>query len=382
MTPPQLKIQVTSLSAYLVRLPLRFPIEHSLASNTHTSSLVVRLEDAGGLVGYGEGVPRPYVTGETVDKAQKFIHDRAGDLVFGQAIDPDKALGWLMGNLPEAELDRTPAAACALETALLDLAGQMLEQPINRLLGGVQRDHIIYGAVLPFTGPELFERLLKQTKAMQMSEVKLKVGRDDDLTRLALLREVLGPAVSLRVDANACWTPEEAVEYIQAMAPFAVEAVEQPVAAQDTAGLAAVKNSVEPFILADESCCTPSQARELIAAQAVDGFNLRLSKCGGPARTTALVELARQAGLKVQLGCQVGELGVLSAMGRHLACAHDELIYLEGSLGRYYLQADVIQEDLSFAPGGGARPLSGPGLGVTVMDAALEPFKLFDLSNN
>jgi L-alanine-DL-glutamate epimerase-like enolase superfamily enzyme len=382
MTLPLSHIRITSLAAYLVRLPLRFPIEHSLASNTHTGSLVVRLKDASGLVGYGEGVPRPYVTGETVDKAQSFIRERAGDLVLENAIDPGKALGWLMANLPEVELDTAPAAACALETALLDLAGRMMEQPISWLLGGAQREDIVYGAVLPFSGPELFESLLQQTKAMRMSEVKFKVGREDDLARLARLREVLGPAVRLRVDANACWTPEEAVDRIRAMAPYAVEAVEQPVAARDTAGLAAVKSAVEPLILADESCCTPSQARELIAAQAVDGFNLRLSKCGGPARTMALVEMARESGLKAQLGCQVGELGVLSALGRHLACARGDLIYLEGSLGKYYLQADVIREDLSFAPGGGARALTGPGLGITVMDESLEPYKLFDLSDN
>jgi len=361
-------------------LPLRFPIEHSLANNTHTNSLVIRLQDASGRTGYGEGVPRPYVTGETAEEAQAFIHRYTAQLVLGQRIEPDQALGWLMCNLAEADLDAAPAAACALETALLDLAGQALSQPVSRLMGGTQREEVTYGAVLPFTGSELFERLLQQTKALRMSEVKLKVGRGNDLARLKRVREVLGSATSLRVDANACWTPVEAIAQIQAMAPFAVEAVEQPVAARDTAGLAAVKSKVGPLILADESCCTPVQARELIAARAVDGFNLRLSKCGGPARTMALCDLALQAGLRIQMGCQVGELGLLSAMGRHLACTRGELTFLEGSLGKYYLQDDVILEDLSFAPGGMAQALSGPGLGVTVKPEALEPFKLFELS--
>lgn len=363
-----------------MKLPLRFPIEHSLANNTHTNSLLVRLQDASGRTGYGEGVPRPYVTGETVDTAQGFIRERAAGLLLGRAIAPDQALGWLMRNVAEAELDAAPAAACALETALLDLAGQILGQPISQLLGGARRPEAVYGAVLPFTGPELYERLLQQTAAMQMPEVKLKVGRGDDLTRLARLREVLGPEVRVRVDANACWEPREAVAQIQAMAPYAVEAVEQPVAARDFAGLALVKQEVKPLIMADESCCTPEQARELIASQAVDGFNLRLSKCGGPARTTALIDMASAAGLKTQLGCQVGEFGVLSALGRHMACARPELIYLEGSLGKYYLQADVVQEDLSFAPGGTAQALAGPGLGVTVIDEMLEPYKAFELS--
>lgn len=363
-----------------MRLPLRFPIEHSLANNTHTNSLVIRLQDASGRTGYGEGVPRPYVTGETTERAQSFIRERAMGLVMDGAIDPGQTLGWLMRNLPEAELDAAPAACCALESALMDLAGQMLGQPLSQLMGGARRAEVIYGAVLPFTGPELYESLLQQTSGMRMPEIKLKVGLDDDLARLSRLREILGPDVRLRVDANACWKPDQAVEQIKAMAPYAVEAVEQPVAAGDIAGLAQVRRKVDPLVFADESCCTPSQAKDLIAAQAVDGFNLRLSKCGGPARTLALIDLAQEAGLKTQLGCQVGELGVLSALGRHIACARPELIYLEGSLGKYYLQADVIQEDLSFAPGGAAPALTKPGLGVAVMDESLEPFKLFELS--
>lgn len=361
-------------------MPLRFPIEHSLAHNTHTNSLVIRLQDASGLVGYGEGVPRSYVTGENPERAQRFIKDIAAEPIFKQPVNPGNALGWLMKSVPEEDIDNAPAAACALETALLDLAGIALETSVGQLIGGVKRLEVTYGAVLPFTSPELLDRLLPQALAMGISEVKLKVGRSDDLQRLARLREVMGDQVRLRVDANACWQHEQAIEQINALAPYKVEAVEQPVPAEDIAGLVAIRQSVEPLIFADESCCTPSQTKALIEAKAVDGINLRLSKCGGPARTIAIADMALSAGLKTQLGCQVGELGVLSAMGRHLACAREELIYLEGSLGKYYLQSDVIREDLSFGMGGKAPALSEPGLGVSVLDEALEPHKLFELS--
>jgi L-alanine-DL-glutamate epimerase-like enolase superfamily enzyme len=363
-------------------LPLRFPIEHSLAHNTHTNSLVVRLQDASGLVGYGEGVPRSYVTGEDPEHSQRFIRDIAASLVFKQPVNPQSALGWLMKSVPEEDIDNVPAAACALETALLDLAGKALNTPVSELIGGTKRLEVTYGAVLTFTSPELFDRLLPQALAMGISEVKLKVGRADDLERLAKLREVLGGQVKLRVDANACWNHEQAIQQINAMTPYKIEAVEQPVPADDIAGLATIRQSVLPLILADESCCTPSQTKALIKAKAVDGFNLRISKCGGPARTIAISDMALEAGLKTQLGCQVGELGVLSAMGRHLACAREELIYLEGSLGKYYLQSDVIREDLSFGLGGKAPALSEPGLSVSVLDEALEPYKLFELSAN
>ena len=68
-------------------------------------------------------------------------------------------------------------------------------------------------------------------------------------------------------------------------------------------------------------------------------------------------------------------------MGRHLAYARDELIYLEGSLGKYYLQSDIIQEDMSFGLGGKAPALSDAGLSVRVLDEALKPFRLFQLND-
>ncbi len=363
-----------------MKLPLKFPIQHSLATNTLTTSLIIRLEDAGGLAGHGEGVPRPYVTGETLEAAQAFIQESAAPLVVGRALAPEETLGLLMRELPRPVLDAAPAAACALETALLDLAARRLGRPLSALMGGEQRQEVVYSAVIPFTEPELFDRLLGQVKALGMQEVKLKVGLPDDLERLARLRQVLGPGVRLRVDANGCWQAAEAIERIQAMAPYGVEAVEQPVAPGEAGELARVRRAVEPLVLADESLCTPDQAEALIAARAVDGFNLRLSKCGGPARTLALLETALGAGLKAQLGSQVGELGLLSALGRHMACARGELVYLEGSLAKYYVQGDVVAEDLSFGYGGRAPALPGPGLGVTVQEEALQEFKLFELN--
>jgi muconate cycloisomerase len=80
------------------------------------------------------------------------------------------------------------------------------------------------------------------------------------------------------------------------------------------------------------------------------------------------------------LGCQVGELGVLSAAGRHFASIHPELLYLEGSLTRFFLPQDVIAQDLTFGPGGQAPPLSGPGLGVRVQEESLRATQIFSLS--
>ena len=363
----------------MIRWPFSLAVSHSLASNTATANLVVELSDDAGHVGYGEGVPRSYVTGETVEESRAALQGGLGPLILGRDIAPDEALGWLAAQAGEAALDASPAAACALEGALLDLAGQHLDQPISALLAEQEPAPVIYSAVVPLLPPPALPMILGQVKALGLNMVKVKVERQGAVELVGRVRAALGPQARLRVDANGAWTPEEAIEQIQALTPLGVEAVEQPVAAGDPAGLARVNAAVEPMLIADESLCTLADAQELIARQAVGCFNLRLSKCGGPARTLRLMELAHQAGLKCMLGCQVGELGLLSALGRHFASVHPELVYLEGSLTRFFLESDLIAQDLTFGPGGTGPVLGGPGLGVTVEPETLANSQCFSL---
>ena len=99
--------------------------------------------------------------------------------------------------------------------------------------------------------------------------------------------------------------------------------------------------------------------------------NLRLSTCGGFVRTHELAALAQREGLGYQLGCQVGETGILSAAGRHFAASVGNIRYLEGSYDRYLVKERLTTEDLTFGRGGFAPALQGPGLGVTIDEAAL-----------
>lgn len=355
-------------------------MSHSLASNTATANIVVALQDQEGRLGYGEGVPRAYVTGEEVGPSLQALRQELAPALMGREAAPQEALGLLESLAGPELLDRFPAAACALETALLDLAGQESGRPLSALLDGDAPGPVTYSAVVPLLEPEPLAWVLSRIKTLGLKQIKIKVDQQVSVERVAQVRAALGPDAHLRVDANGSWQAAEAVELIQAMAPYGVEAVEQPVTKQDLEGLAQVTAQVEPLVLADESLCTLAQAQKLIQRRAVGGFNLRLSKCGGPARTRKLLEMARQAGMACMLGCQVGELGVLSAAGRHFASIHPELIYLEGSLTRFFLPQDIIAQDLTFGPGGQAPPLRGPGLGVQVEKASLRGCEVFALN--
>ncbi|MGD9123880.1 MAG: dipeptide epimerase [Desulfarculaceae bacterium] len=373
-------MKLSRLDVFLIKWPFQLPVEHSLARNLTTENLVLRLWDDEGNQGYGEGVPRPYVTGETTDQALEALRRDWAPLILKRQLDAAGALNFFPEHADPELWNRSPAAACALETAVLDLAGRRLGKPMSWFLGESAGADLVYSAVLPMIGPKEMSALLSRVRQMKMTQVKVKVGRDGDVETVAQVRQVLGSQAALRVDANGAWTPEQAVAKIKQMTELGIQSVEQPVAKGDLSGLAFVKQRVSPLIIADESICTPGQAKHLIEKQAVGGFNLRLSKCGGPSRTLQILALAREAGLACQLGCQVGELGVLSAAGRHFASCHSDLIHLEGSLTRFYLSDDVIEQDLSFGPRGLAPELSQPGLSVNVIEEKLTPNLIFTLS--
>jgi len=325
------------------------------------------------VAGYGEGVPRTFVTGEVLDDSLSFLQEVLTPAVLARDFSSPRELPPALEALfGQSQAQRHPAAFCALETALLDAAGRTWNMPLSRLVGPKIRTSLEYSAVIPLVAPEQLRQLLTLVKLNRMCFVKLKVGTDSDLETLALAREQLGFEVDLRVDANSAWTPSEAIARLREMEPYRVSAVEQPVAKDDFAGLKQVSEAVTIPVIADESLCSAEDARRLIDLKACGIFNIRLSKCGGLGAATRIRRLAEAAGILCQLGCHVGETSILSAAGRHFGLTVPRLSYVEGSFSPYLLARDVVAQPVAFNGGGLAYELPGPGLGIEVLVNALD----------
>jgi muconate cycloisomerase len=362
---------IAEIEVFVVRWPFTMPVVHSLARNTATENIVVSITDTDGATGYGEGVPRRYVTGESTKDGLDFLKNHLLPRLVGLRISPDGALDVLPALVDDQVISRYPAACCATEIALLDLAGLVVDKPAHELVAGLMKPKIVYSAVVPIVDPKLAGRIVQIIAARDMREVKIKAGHEHDARIAGIVRDCLGPEIDLRVDANAAWSAQEALDRLEVLNRYDISSVEQPVAADDIAGLDRICAESRTRVLADESVCTPEQARTLALMHTVDGFNLKLSKCGGPGRALAMYRAAVGEGLVCMLGSQVGELGLLSAAGRHFAVSAPDLIHVEGCLTRFYVSRDIIVEDLTPGRGGEADALEGAGLGVTVDSAAL-----------
>jgi len=325
------------------------------------------------MTGFGEGVPRAFVTGEVLSDSLLFLRQVLAPAVLSREFPSIQALLQGLRDLYEqTQAQGHPAAFCALETALLDAAGRTWDIPVNGLIGPKLRTSLEYSAVIPLMSPESMRQLLQLVKMNHMRFVKLKVGTDDDLSTLRLVRDELGGDVDIRVDANSAWTPSEAIVRLKEMQPYGISAVEQPVAKADFAGLKQVSEAIPIPVIADESLCNEDDARSLIDLKACRIFNIRVSKCGGLGTATRISRMAEAAGIVCQLGCHVGETSILSAAGRHFALTVPHLSYVEGSFSPYLLVRDVVSQPVVFGGGGIAFELPGPGLGIEVLESALE----------
>jgi muconate cycloisomerase len=355
---------VASIELFTATLPFRFAFGHSLATRRSSENVYVRVTLDDGTPGYGEGVPRDYVTGETAASALTALSERLAPEVLGRDVGSVDDVPRLLHSAPHGD----SAAYCALELAVLDAFGRHSGCSVSQWLGPAPADRVRYDAIIPFGGLPHLAVVGALVRGLGFRNAKLKVGRDvdRDVRKLQLLRRVLGPRVDIRVDANCAWTADEAVAAVERFKPFGISSVEQPVAADDIAGLQRVTALTEEAVIVDESLCSVGDARRLTAGAACDAFNIRVSKCGGLLSSLEIAGVARESGLRCVVGAQVGESGILSAAGRHLAAAIPNVMFVEGSAGRLLLEEDLTRESVLPGRGGWARAFAGPGLGVHV----------------
>lgn len=359
-----MKIVAATLRA--LRIPLRAAFQHALKQRRHSDAIVLELVTDAGVRGYGEGVARPYVTGETVAQSMAYLDRVLVPVIMEQEwTDVQPGHYDLLQGHCKATGEICHASGTAVELALVDCWLKEQGQSLAHWLPP-KTSTVVYSAVLSGGNLEQTLHHTRQAKALGMQFLKIKVGDANDIQRIARAREIVGPRVSIRLDANGAFDVKGARGFIEAAKRFDIDTLEQPIPKGDISGLAAIRRDSPIPIMADESIVTWADAQALIGEKACDYFNLRLSKNGGLFNTLRLAALAQSEGIGVQLGCQVGETAILSAAGRHVAAALGDLRFVEGSYGEFLLQEDIAQEPLQFGDGGRAGLMAGPGLGISV----------------
>ena len=371
---------IETLEILPMHIPFTQAFVHSKTSRSNSDSVIVRLKGSDGLTGYGEALPRSYVTGEDVPGMVGALRYKLGPNAMKLDLDSGTGAlgqiqsfveGWSSLQTSSPDVVAWNATLCALELAMLDWAFKRSGESISYWLAPIRRD-VVYTGVIDATDPETAGEMAARYAQARFGTLKVKVGGHDDLQRLEAVRNAAGGRIEIRVDANGAWTALEAISALKQLKAYNVSAVEQPVPASDLEGMLRVWYETGVTVIADESLVTLNDAANLIRMEACDVFNIRVSKCGGLLASKQIAQIGLDGGIQVQVGAQVGETSLLSAAGRHLAAHLPGVEYVEGSFGTHLLSEDISPEPVMFGYEGRGDLLMGEGLGVAVDDEALE----------
>jgi len=347
---------------------LRFRIRHASADRSATENIIVELADDHGRRGYGEGCPRDYVTGETIESGQAFLREHGRDIAAN--VDTVETLkGWIDAN--ERLIDANPAAFAAIELAALDMLGQRSNQPLEAIIGAPPlTTPVRYSGVIGDGSPAKTRLISYAHRLLGFRDFKIKLGGDVDGDRRRL--KTLPKGVRLRADANNLWpTPADCMAHATAVGqPF--WAIEEPVTVGDDTGMREIAAALGVKIILDESLTHRGQLARFDADPAVWIANIRVSKCGGIIRGAQLARQAQTLGLGVILGAHVGETSLLTraalAVGQSLG---NPPLAREGGYGTILLKSDIGPTSLRLGYGGrldpqrfGLATASGMGLAV------------------
>ena len=373
-----MNLKIERVEVFGVAMPLVMEFKNAYLSKSVVKSAIVRITATGGAVGYGNIDPTPGSSKEGIEDSLAMIRSRLAPAVMG--MDPTN-LHRITAKLESVAPDFLDAKA-TIDMACTDLAARVAGMPVHTYLGGAVKDRLLFNAWIGILPPE---EAAKETLGWQKQgfrSCKIKVGGNiqADRDRVKAVREAVGPEFNIRIDANAGYDADTSIKLAELVAPYKLQLFEQPVPADDIAGMARVRkaaNAVGVPIMADESVLDHASLIRIIRMDAADIVKVKVMKQGGFLNTRRMIATAEAAGIRCVVGHGFG-LGVNTMAEIMLAATSDNVIDGLECVGPLKTKDDVVTQKLDLTRGSIALP-AGPGLGVTLDDAKLAKYR-FEIS--
>ena len=359
-------MKIKHVEAIAVSLPMKKPVFMAGVEIRTADNVLVRIEAGNGVVGWGEAASAPSMTGETVESMMAAIAYLAPAVEGREAEDIAGTIAVM-----RQRMYANNAAKAAIEIALHDLLGHASGRPAYAILGTRQRSRMPLLGVIGTGALSSDLREAERKKAQGYAAYKIKVGIDRPLIDAERTRSVcalIGRGALISSDANQGWSTDEAVQYVRAVADAGLTFFEQPVHADDIAGLTAVADAAEKAgqiaIGADESIHSLADVRTMHERRAARGVSLKTIKLGGMRGVMAAGRLCQELGLNVNVAAKTGESSIACAAAMHVAAALPQLAW------GLTLSSDGLAEDVTARPiaveGGHVEISDAPGLGIEV----------------
>jgi len=338
-----------------IELPFEYPFTISGGrTKTHQPTLIVALS-VGNLTGWGEAPAISYYQVST-HELMEVLEVQKNKIEKFAFTTPDRFWHFLHHLIPNH-----PFLIAALDIAGWDLFGKMRRQPLYALWNTKWE-------AIPLTdytiGIDSMESMLTKMKANPWPLYKIKLGAENDIEIMQQLTQAT--SARFRVDANAGWTTEKAIQMIPALADLGVELIEQPLAKENTEGMKQLMSFSTIPLIADESCVTEQDVEKCVGL--FHGINIKLTKCSGITPALRMIQRAKDLNMKVMMGSMNESSIGTAAIAQFLP----QLDYVDAD-GPLLLSADLAK-GITFEYG--QLVLSGfPGTGLTSVDLKTFPSK-------
>jgi len=368
-------------------IPLAYPLEdgrgYGSARGTvdQRTSTLIRVETGDGAVGWGEAFGPPRTMATLVDEVfSDFVH----------GMDPYEVESLCDRNFAGlyhfGSQGLVQSAISGIDIALWDLLGRSNGVSISKLIGGRIREEVTpYASTMYVTewGEDPAEPI-ERADAEGFEAAKIKIGRglDDDVERVRTAREILGPDADLMVDCNGNYRPGQAIELVEAIEPFDVTWLEEPVPPENHSGYRKLGRETTIPLASGEASYARFEFRDIVEDRLVDIVQPDVCKCGGLSEARFVAKLATTENVAVSPHVWTGAIGFTASL--QLAATLSEYphstnvpepLLFEVDRAENALRTELLESPLD--PTGGTLAIpDGPGLGVTIDETALDRYRV------
>lgn len=354
-------LTIRQVELYKLSIPLIEPFITSLGTDLSAENVIVKMVTEEGLIGFGECSPYMPINGESQDTCFMVGQYFAKALKGKDPLQIESCI-----DLMDMIIYGNSSIKSAFDIALYDIASQHAGRPLYAFLGGEKNKTIITDYTVSIGEPQKMAADAVKIKEQGYPAIKVKVGKDGkkDVERIKAIREAVGAAIPLRIDANQGWKVTEAIETLNALKEFNIQYCEEPISRWKFMKLKKVKKNSPIPIMADECCGDEHDAERLIELGACDMMNIKLGKSGGIFKALKMVKMAQAANIHLQIGAFMESRLAMSAFA-HFSLCSPVIEHYDFDTALMFRE-DPVSGGIEYKAGGVIEVPDTPGLGATI----------------
>ena len=365
-----MRLSITHIDVFHVAVPLIGEgFRNAYGNTTRQHSIIVRVH-AGDHTGLGNVDPLPGYSPQPIGETLRALRSELAPLLIGRDAGN---IADLVAAMDSVSPEHSEAKA-SIEMACCDVFAKALNLPLHQLMGGAVKNRLLLNGWIGIVAPDQAARDAEAWQRAGFRSIKIKLGggTQGDRDRVQAVREVVGPDMPLRGDANAHYSVAESIELGRLLEPCQLQLLEQPVAADDLQGLARVRQAISTPIMADESITDHRSLIEVIRHGCADVVKFKIMKQGGLLQCKHMMETASAAGLKIVIGHGFG-LSVSSMAELMLAATNADVLDGVECVGPLKMRDDVTKYRLDLS-NGSIELGSEPGIGMELSEDKLQQY--------